>query len=569
MNTVTWAQSKAQILKELQAQIAKVEQQMANHLTRIQNAKTHNGETLIDEKLYARASAQLSDLNGQVEEIQTTFTKYAGGFKGFTPTSFTSGFTPASGGSGSGSGSKSATEKEVSDLEDLRQRYYDVDNALARVNNRLKDNQTLQENADDKLRLRYLEEEIALLGEKKVALENSRNARQQELAELRAQLEARNFAFDSNGQITNQYSRVGYLTDWANSLSGDAKESAKASVKDTVEILKDYTDLLNDEIPSITNEIHELANETATVNEEIEELYREKLENMSDVEGQITDMVTENAQKRIDAEKKALEESLENDRKRIESKKKALEKERNLYNQAYEDENYEYELNEERNKLLDIQAQIDELQFQTDRQSKARLNELLLEYEQQQEAINNKIKEHQNEATNDRFDQEMELLDAELEGRENIYEESVAELETKLEEYLAPQNLTRVVGEAMKSGYVDVLGETVNLNEAMKQMFMDTETGINTLNLQYNDWLETLNSVKGAMYDISTYMTGANLSSVLKMSDIKKAETPTFAFGGITISGNVDSSTMPELERALKKQQETIMKVINQKLGGK
>ena len=569
MNTVTWAQSKAQILKELQAQIEIVEGQFAKHLTRIQNATTHTGETLIDEKLSARANRTLNELNAQSEEIQTVFTKYAGGFKGFTPKSFTSGFTPSSGGSSSGSGGKTATQREAEDLEDLRNRYFEVDNALAQVNNKLEENQTLSEKSTDKTRLKYLEQEIALLGEKKVALENSRRARQQELAELKAQLQSKNFTFGADGNVTNQYERVGYLTDWANSLTGDSKDSAKESVKDTVEILKKYTDLLNDEIPSITNEIHQLANETASVNEEIEELYREKLENMSDVEGQITDMVTDNAQKRIDAEKKVLEESLENDRKRIESKKKALEEERNLYNQAYEEENYEYELNEERNKLLDIQAQIDELQFQTDRQSKARLNELLLEYEQQQEAINNKIKEHQNEATNERFDQEMELLDAELEGRENIYEESIAELEAKLEEYLAPQNLTKVVGEAMKSGYVDVLGQTVELNDAMKQMFMDTESGITTLNLQYNDWLETLNSVKGAMYDINTYMSGANLDSVLKMGDVKKAETPVFNFGGINIDGNVDASTMPELEKALKKQQDEIMKVINQKLGGR
>ena len=328
-NTVTWAQSKSQILKQLQAQIVKVETQLQNHLTRIQNAQRETGDVLIDEKLYARGVKKLNDLNSQVEEIQTGFAKYAGGFKGFNPTSFTSGFSGNSG--GSGKGEKSSTEREVENLGDLRQRYYEVDNALKDVNNRLKENKTLMENANDKERIDYLKKEIALLGEKKIALENSRKARQQELQELKYQLELKNFTFDSNGKVTNQQQRVGFLTDWANSFSGDDKKSAQESVKNTVEILKKYTDLLLDDIPSITNEITNLANETASVNKEIAELYKQKLEDISDVEDEITNLIKDNAKKRIEEEKKVLEQALENDRKRIESKKKALEEERVIY----------------------------------------------------------------------------------------------------------------------------------------------------------------------------------------------------------------------------------------------
>ena len=563
INSKNWASTKAKILEKLDEQISKIENRMVNAFT---NSVT-SADAMNQEKFAKNAIIQLNKLQSAKANIDTSFNEFYVGFDKSSPTFGKGSFS--SSGSGKGSG-KSSTEKEIGNLGDLRQRYYEVDNALKDVNNRLKENKTLMENAKDKERIDYLKKEIALLGEKKIALENSRKARQQELQELKYQLELKNFTFDSNGKVTNQQQRVGFLTDWANSFSGDDKKSAQESVKNTVEILKKYTDLLLDDIPSITNEITNLANETASVNKEIAELYKQKLEDISDVEDEITNLIKDNAKKRIEEEKKVLEQALENDRKRIESKKKALKEEQDLYNKQYKEDDYQAELDEERNKLLNIQAEIDKLQFDGSRKGKQRLQELLLEYEKQQKVINDKIRQNQNQATNDRFEQEMELLDKELKNKEDAYDKSIEVLDKKLEEYLNPQNLTKLVGEAMKTGFVDVLGETVNLNDAMKQMFTETSVGIASLNLQYDEWLDKINSIKNAMYDMNGYMTGAGFEKIISLADINKGDSKPFTIdmGGIIINGNVNDDTLSDLDKKFKQQQEEIIRIINKKLGG-
>ena len=164
----------------------------------------------------------------------------------------------------------------------------------------------------------------------------------------------------------------------------------------------------------------------------------------------------------------------------------------------------------------------------------------------------------------------MELLDKELKNKEDAYDKSIEVLDKKLEEYLNPQNLTKLVGEAMKTGFVDVLGETVNLNDAMKQMFTETSVGIASLNLQYDEWLDKINSIKNAMYDMNGYMTGAGFEKIISLADINKGDSKPFTIdmGGIIINGNVNDDTLSDLDKKFKQQQEEIIRIINKKLGG-
>lgn len=520
---------------------------------------------------------KLNKLNGAIKEVDTKlpdFNANLSGFKASAPIS-TGGLGGGSSTGGSNSAKDSAaskaTEKLVEDLEDLKDRYLQVDSALKLVNNQLDENRKIMDNITGSERLPYLEKEINLLQKQKVALENVKKERQKEMQELKNSLTGSGFSFDSDGTLKNYENRLDNLRGWANSLASDSKENAKVSVENIAKNITAYMKLLTDEIPSVNQELLELSNTVSDVNDEIKSIYKEKLESVADVESQISDLIKKNAEERIETEKKALEKSIENDRKRIESKKKALSEEQKLYNTQYSEDNYESELNEERNKLLQLQSEIDKLQFATDRKSQQRLEELLLSYENQQKLINDKIAEHQNQAINDRFEQEQELMDKELEGKENAYDNAISELDKKLENFLTPQNLTNLVSGAMKSGFVNILGETVNLNNAMQEMFIDTEVGVANLNLQFNDWLDNLNSIKDVMGNISGLMNNADLSTQINLSSARgiSQQPVSIDMGGITIEGNVDKDVLADLDAMFKRQQEEIIKIMTKKLSGK
>lgn len=578
------SEAKLAVLDALNKEIAKVSGNIVTqsmNVSRINTMSKYSDNPLLDKinSSYQKEWDRLKELNTAVEQVNTKLPDFAPslnlggvGSIGTGGVKFNNGGLGGSGSGSKGSGGKSATEKEVADLENLVEKYFDVDNALSVVNNKLEENQALMETKEGLERLKYLEKEIVLLNQQKKALENSKKARQNELNSLKKQLQQRNFTFDANGNISNYVSRVTYLQNWVNGQSGETKEKNKEAVEYTMELIEEYTKLLNDEIPSIANEINGVVNEIANVNDEMEELYQERLDVVANYESDVADMIQKTAEKKIEAEKEALEVALESDRKRIESKKKALEEEQELYNKEYEEENYQATLNEERNKLLDIQAEIDKLQYDTSQAGQQKLRELTLEYENQMKVINDMIRENQNQSINDRFEEEQELLDKELENNEALYDTQIEALDKKLEEFLDPINMTNIVGEAMKNGFVDILGETVKVNDAMKQMMAESTIGMVNLNQQYNEWYENLQLIKWAMNDIGLYMNGAGLKQTLDINSIPKNnydKPVNIEMGGLVINGDVNKDTLKDVQSMLDKQKSDIVKLINKSLGKK
>lgn len=383
---------------------------------------------------------------------------------------------------------------------------------------------------------------------------------------------------------------------------------------------------LIEKIKEAEEELYNQESAFNSLNKELEEFYKDKLNTVADVETQISDLIKKEAEERIEQEKKVLEESLEADKKRLESKKKALQEEQKLYQQQYKEEDYNAKLNEERNKLLDIQAEIDKLQWANDRASQEKLASLMKEYSEQQKVINDMIKENQHEAINDRFEQEQEMIDKELEDKQEAYEKAVEELNKKLENFLTPDNLTNLVSAAINTGLVNVMGDTVELNNAMKQMLKDSEVGVANLNIQFNTWLEQVNSIKDVVGDIGSLINNAglqDLSASLSKSaipsvdinslsraikeemsylsrnigiekiledaqkielsnnnqiyevinslakEMNRSKSISIDMGGINIEGNVTKEVLPDIERMLKRQKDEIYTTIARKLGGR
>lgn len=527
-NCKTWAEQKAYLIAKLDEQIAKAERNLAKHVQNVVNISNKtggvNGESAIDEKLSAMAQAELNKLNQAREEIETTF--------GAINTAFDKsiGSITNVGGKGSGSGNKgssgsSSSSKEVEDMESLVDRYHDLEDAINDVNNELETNKILQDGATGQQKIKLMEKEIQLYKKQQQAIKNLIAEQKKEAQELKNSLSSQGVKFNSAGDISNYNQILTSKVNWANSLSGDAKEKAIEQVKELEEAMKSYDELVNKTIPSQEQEWESL-------NNTIKDVYKTQAELIADMEKNISETIEYELKKRYDA------------------KKEALNKEKELYNKEYEEANFEEEMNTERNKLAEIQAEIDKVKNDTSRAGQLRLKQLLEEYEEQQKVINDKIKEQQNQAINDRFDEEEALLDKEL------------------EDMTSTENLSQMVAEAISTGMIKIGEETINVQNSMNDMLKETEVGFANVALQQSEWLSNLEQIKTLYSSINSIMSNAGMTipSYDNISRSRSIGDISITTGGITITGNADSSTLGSIQDILDAQAKEIYKNIVKKL---
>lgn len=525
-NTASWASSKAKIIQQLNAQIKKLESNMASALSKIQS-DAYTGMKAGDleaEKLYTMASNQLKTAQAKYEEIQTEFSTYNKGFSSYTP-SFSSGSFKGSGSGSKGSSGSSSTSKEVEDMESLVDRYHDLEDAINDVNNELETNKILQDGATGQQKIKLMEKEIQLYKKQQQAIKNLIAEQKKEAQELKNSLSSQGVKFNSAGDISNYNQILTSKVNWANSLSGDAKEKAIEQVKELEATMKSYDELVNKTIPSQEQEWESL-------NNTIKDVYKTQAELIADMEKNISETIEYELKKRYDA------------------KKEALNKEKELYNKEYEEANFEEEMNTERNKLAEIQAEIDKVKNDTSRAGQLRLKQLLEEYEDQQKVINDKIKEQQNQAINDRFDEEEALLDKEL------------------EDMTSTENLSQMVAEAISTGMIKIGEETINVQNSMNDMLKETEVGFANVALQQSEWLSNLEQIKTLYSSINSIMSNAGMTipSYDNISRSRSIGDISITTGGITITGNADSSTLGNIKDMLDAQAKEIYKNIAKQL---
>lgn len=431
-----------------------------------------------------------------------------------------------SGSSGNkGSSGSSSSSKEVEDMESLVDRYHDLEDAINDVNNELETNKILQDGATGQQKIKLMEKEIQLYKKQQQAIKNLIAEQKKEAQELKNSLSSQGVSFNSAGDISNYNQILISKVNWANSLSGDAKEKAIEQVKELEATMKSYDELVNKTIPSQEQEWESL-------NNTIKDVYKTQAELIADMEKNISETIEYELKKRYDA------------------KKEALNKEKELYNKEYEEANFEEEMNTERNKLAEIQAEIDKVKNDTSRAGQLRLKQLLEEYEDQQKVINDKIKEQQNQAINDRFDEEEALLDKEL------------------EDMTSTENLSQMVAEAISTGMIKIGEETINVQNSMNDMLKETEVGFANVALQQSEWLSNLEQIKTLYSSINSIMSNAGMTipSYDNISRSRSIGDISITTGGITITGNADSSTLGSIQDMLDAQVKEIYKNIVKKL---
>lgn len=493
-NTSSWASSKAKIIQQLNNQIKKLERNMQNALSHIQSS-AYTGMTAGDaeaEKLYMMANKQLQQAKAQYEEIQTEFSSYSGGFSGYKP-SFSSGSFSGSSGSGnkggSGSGSDS-TAKEVKDLESLEDRYYSLMDAIDDCNNALQINKTLQEKLTGTDRIKYMNQEIELYKKQQQAVKNLTDEYKKEASELKNLLSSKGVAFDGNGNIANYNDFIRYETNKANSLSGDAKESAVEQVKELEEQLKKYTELTNNLIPAQEKEWQSLANT-------IKDVHKEMANAVADVEKEIYDTIKHYAEKATKAKQDEIDKQIE------------------LLNKSYQEEDRQDELNKKRQELTELRNEMAKYENAVDIKGRKRYEQILAEFEAKQEELNKIIRDNQKESMIEGMEKEKEELDKEL------------------EDLLSPANMNKLIADALSSGMVEIGGEVVDLSKAMSQMLKDTTIGTQNL-ININN--ELINSLKEAQ---SIYANISGINSSLGLQGVNGFSNSRSSNNGTTFTGDI------------------------------
>ena len=523
---------------------------------RAEGAKMANETEAAMNKIYNT----VQDMHGALS-LSTFFNDFSAGFNGITAGanqaaaaanglndalnniggSGTPGGSGGSGGSGSpsggGSGSGGGMGKVVEDLEDIRDMFYDINNALKDVDNSLTLVETKMQHAFGDEYLNLHKQKLQLLQEQGNLLQDQIRAYEDEASRLRDELSSEGFQFDANGSLTNYMAKFDSLRGWANSLVGDEKENAKQHVQDLMDKVNEYTDLIKDQLPQVTNEWEDMVNQ-------IKEAERELAETATDSQKEVGD---------------ALEHYLD---KRYESIKTELEKEKELYEKEYEENEYADSLAEEQRKLDEIQQQINNLMRDTSEAGRLKLEDLKKQYLDQQEAINDMIKEHQKDQISSRFDEEMDNLDKEL------------------DELLTPENLVEMINQGITSGMITIGDEVVELSGIMDTWLNETGDGLYAIgDILRTELCENLLTAKSLLADMGITSLGVQASATQALassegllakgslvSSQNVAQSVVFEAPLLTIEGNVSQDTLPEIQTMIKKAQEEVIAKIAKQL---
>lgn len=513
-NTSSWASSKAKILQDLNTQIKKLEKNMSSALSKIQSdaytgMKAGDSES---EKLYTMASNQLKDAQAKYEEIQTEFSTYNKGFSSYTP-SFSSGSFNT--GSGSNNKGSSSSSKEVEDIQIETDRYYDLNNAINKVNDALEINDILSKNANDDAKLKYIKEEISLYNQKRQALEKLQAEQKKELSEIRNSLSGNGFTFDADGNISNLNSKLENLESWANSASGTEKENRQTTVKNIQSMIDSYKDL-RDKISDINADILDINNTIIDAQKDIASILEEQRDNYID-----------NLEKETDA------------------LKKQLEKRKQLLQKDWDEEDYEDNLAEYQGKVNELESQLSDALRTGDQELIKSVREQIAEA---QKELNDFIRDHERDIATDRIDSEMDILDEDLEAK-------IEEINNKLSD----EQILQLV----QSGVTDLNSTLDNIANSTKSI---TSTFATVGTIISDNWIGNLETFKDKLQSISMTLPNISFNTVGEIATRNSGVT-SIKGGDVIIKGDIKEDVLPKVESMIEESNRKLVQDLNNIIG--
>ena len=430
-----------------------------------------------------------------------------------------------------------AEQTEV--IEDLGDAYYSLNREISNVDNALDMNQAKQEHAQGQDQIDLLEEQIDLLKQKQDLNKQQQANAQQEAEDLKNDLGKQGVKFDENGNITNYEQLVKQLTDHANSLVGDDKQEALDNLNALIEAMDEYTDLTQETIPDLELDWQDYQNQIDDVKNTLAELHQEEIDAATDAQKQVAE---------------AYEHYLT---ERYNKVKEALQKEKDEYNKAYEEEDFERGLADEQRKLDEIAQQIAIYERDMSAAGQAKLAQLRAEYEAQRNAMNEIIRDHEHEQTNEDFDDAEESLDQ------------------SLADALDPAKLVQVVNDAIGSGLITIGDQVIELDDLMTTWLDETGDGLYAIgDTLKTELLDNLNAAKETLTEMGL-TNGSGIDLFTKSSSLLDgaAGTTNSMGGSITfgapllyVEGNVDDGNIDDLKDEIQKVEQRIYENIAKSL---
>lgn len=501
-NFTNLAQAKVAILDKLNQQIKVINKNMDFAQSAVDNYKRigidgMTGESAFMNKYLDNLKSQKDKVSGYIEEINKNIGSSLE-LKDFVPKSLSSNqfhndFLDKD----------KKKEKEIDDMGKLADRYYEVNNALQKLNNELEKNNQLLTNADGEEKIRLEKERIDLLYKEIKAQQDLREEKLKESEELRSQLSNNGFKFDTNGNLTND-DYIDSLVSWAN---GQNSKEAQENVKNLSDMIKKYTELILTDIPKIDSAILGIKNDIISAQKGISDVLKKQRDERIKAIQDVTDAT-----------------------------KKSIQEQKDAYNKAFEIEEYEDKLKEGQDKLKELQSSLLDAQRMGDQEL---IKSLGKQIEEQRKFINNDIRNKEKENANDIFDKELSNLD-------ETAKKKIDEINKKLSD----EEILKMV----QAGVIS-LDEALNNIENSTKGINDTFIGVG-ISIQ-DTWIPSLEEVLDKMTKINAIAENINMSSGnISNNPINKGgiiiEQP------INIEGNVDSDTLDKLKEILKSYGEEI-----------
>lgn len=383
-----------------------------------------------------------------------------------------------SGGSGKGSsgkGSSSANSVNIEDIDEKIDRYKTLQDALNDVNNALDENASREELANNKDRIKYINNEVGLYRKKKNAIDDLIGAKQKEARELENQLNSKGL-HAHNGDIDNYTKALEDAKARVNRMANTdkSKEKAKKDFKELEEAANRYFELTSSELPK-------LKKEWIDVDKEIKDSRKKFIDMMADTERQVTEVI----KNEIENRKKSWEK--ETDKRREE-----VQKQKDLYDNQNKDEDFEEELAEKQKKLHEINSKIESVRRDLSAEGQGKLKDYLKEQEDAQKDFNKFIRDKQREDADKAFDDQMDKID-------KIKDEK----EKALDDNYTDDKIAELAKGMIQKGFVEIEGHVIKLRDAISGYYKDQGELFADSSLKMQEFIDKLEATKNLYSELN------------------------------------------------------------------
>jgi hypothetical protein len=432
-------------------------------------------------------------------------------------------------------------EKEIKKLqEEAWQTSWDAkwvsaDKHVKELNNELAMVDILMKNAFGTEKDALIKRKIELLEKQKEEMKDTNKLLDESMQHQKAKLIEFGFKFNNKGDIINYAQQMEHLQQ----TSGNFEEAKKYA--------EEYLNLFVDKIPEANKNM-------ADMNNKIKEAYRQQLEITKSVEDEITKMY----EKQVEERKKLID-------KELKARVDALNKQKEAYNDARKEADYQKDYDKQREAVNKLQKQLDIAKRDTSLSGQKKVKDLLEKLKEEQEKLQDMVQDKIDDDINKMYDKEVDRLEDEAEKNKE-----------DLDERYNKENIQKWVQEALNTGmFTDIDGKVSDLKDSMLDFTDKWGDGLGATgdiikgeliaNLEVaRDIMKDMDSMKDKLGLTSDYYNKKTSEDYLKET-IDSAKNLADALAGmrvqqnaplVYVEGNVDKGVMPDLTNAMKKAQE-------------